>query len=462
MTEFDKALMSGGDERIGLLSNGLNKYHINPTITNRVFNRGSCTCNNLTPDVRPSVERLYEKLKTGSLSLQEVRENQAYRIQQLMQDSPEFDVFFAPSGSDLCYYSLMASQLIAPEKPIYNIITCPEELGSGSLLANRGLYFGDETQVKKSVEKGTPLSPHLTVNYIAFPARDAEGGILDHRERIKAAVEKHKGEYSVLVNLVIGSKSGIEDNIAIIDEIDDPDILWVVDVCQLRASTRLIKQLLSKNCLLLTTGSKFYQAPPFCGAMLIPKTISDKMASGKLDRAYGYETIFSKYDIPTRFTHLRKTMPDVQNFGLTLRWESAILEMEKLQNYNEASVIRLTSQWNDTMVNAMAETGVIELMKDQEKTNKSIISFRIKHNGRYLNTDELKALYKGIVTDTHKELDGFDKIIIGQPVSYGENAFIRIALGSYNVRRLVNDDINMENDLTMIKIIERYIKEGRY
>ena len=43
-------IVKGGDERITLNENGLNKYHGNPLIYESVFNRGSCTMSNLNVD----------------------------------------------------------------------------------------------------------------------------------------------------------------------------------------------------------------------------------------------------------------------------------------------------------------------------------------------------------------------------------------------------------------------------
>ena len=43
-------IVKGGDERITLKENGLNKYHGNPLIYESVFNRGSCTMSNLNVD----------------------------------------------------------------------------------------------------------------------------------------------------------------------------------------------------------------------------------------------------------------------------------------------------------------------------------------------------------------------------------------------------------------------------
>ena len=53
--------------------------------------------------------------------------------------------------------------------------------------------------------------------------------------------EKSKGN-QVIANLVIGSKSGIVDNISMIPRANE-DCFWVIDVCQMRTTQKLINKL---------------------------------------------------------------------------------------------------------------------------------------------------------------------------------------------------------------------------
>ena len=44
---------------------------------------------------------------------------------------------------------------------------------------------------------------------------------------------------------------------------------------------------------------------------------------------------------------------------------------------------------------------------------------------------------------------------IGQPVEYESHSFIRLALGSTNVRKLVETEVDMEDDILLIDTIEK-------
>ncbi|MEQ9188378.1 MAG: hypothetical protein RLP15_11630 [Cryomorphaceae bacterium] len=448
---FEELLVAGGDERLDLDENGLNKYYVNPTKSKGVFNRGSCTCSFITEEAKAPTYELYEYLLNDpdyAMKYDHLRK----RIKAALEEGNEpFEVYLAPSGSDLCYFPLLFSATISPQKPILNIVTCPEELGSGSVLAYKGNFFSEKTQIEP-VELAGPLNPNVRIDYIPFPARDTEGVILDHRKKIINCIEEHEESHTVIVNLVIGSKSGIEDNISIIEECQHLDVRWVVDICQLRVSRKLIQKLLSLNCSLLITGSKFYQSPPFCGALIVPEKLNKRIQASKCKEEVtrGFDRVFSSYDFPLD-SIFRPFFKDHGNDGLLLRWEAAIFEFEALSEYKESEVIRVVTKWNTHIHEYMnARLDVFELMSDQDKTNKSIISFRIKKNGAYLSHDELKNLYKRICLEGYKWMPKYELITIGQPVAYAAGSFLRLALGSFNVRKLIDRELDLRDDTQLL------------
>jgi len=458
---FEEALVSGGDERLDLDDQGLNKYFVNPTKSKGVFNRGSCTCSFITEDAMPSTYKLYEYL-CDTPDYRKTYDNLRTRIKVALEEGNEpFEVYLAPSGSDLCYYPLLFSASLAPDKPILNIVTCPEELGSGSVLAYKGNYFSEKTQIE-DVELAQPLNTSIQIDYIPFPARDEDGVILDHRKKIIDCIRKHENSHTVIVNLVIGSKSGIEDNISIVEECQHLNVQWVVDVCQLRVSRKLIQHLLSLNCSLLLTGSKFYQSPPFCGALVVPQKLNDLIQKGTCNDtlAYGFNRVFSSYDFPADSIFL-PYFQDKGNHGLLLRWEAAIFEFEALSIYKESEVIRVVSRWNNHIQEYMeAHSDVFELMSDQDKTNKSIISFRVKKNGEYLTHDELKSLYKRICLEGYNWMPKYELITIGQPVAYAAGSFLRLALGSFNVRKLIDRELDLADDTQLLDTLRIILNDS--
>lgn len=460
--EFESLLTSGGDERNFLLNDGLNRYYVNPLKDSHAFNRGSCTCNVLNPEVYEGVYNLYERIKSEQISFVDARAEQKVRLRRMMGELGEvdFDFFFAPSGSDLCYYPILFSSLIYSDKPIMNIVTCMEEIGTGSIYSNQGLFHGNHTQVANNVKKGDPLNPNIQIDFRPFQARDEEGNILDHKSQIKELIRKYEKDYSIIANFVIGSKSGIEDNIEIIEEMKDHKVIWVVDLCQLRATPELVKSLLKLNCCLMITGSKFYQSPPFSGAMLVPAFYQNALKDKKDN--LGFDKIFTCHDFPSSLD-LRNSFSDFENIGLLLRWEAAILEMEKLSLIEERRINYVITKWNMAVVERLEASPYFELLIDQIKTNKSIISFKVKNAAKkFYGPEELRKLHKYIALTKFDFPNGYSKAIIGQTVECGQGAFLRLALGSYNVRKLLEMGMDMSDDLFLIDKFEEIIESESF
>ena len=63
-----------------------------------------------------------------------------------------------------------------------------------------------------------------------------------------------------------------------------------------------------------------------------------------------------------------------------------------------------------------------------------------------------------MVTEEHEGLGDHQKVFMGQPVTYGKSAFIRLALGSYSVRKqMEKGKFDLRNDLRLVDIIEEKV-----
>jgi hypothetical protein len=101
------------------------------------------------------------------------------------------------------------------------------------------------------------------------------------------------------------------------------------------------------------------------------------------------------------------------------------------------------------------------MMPHQEKTNKTIISFRVKYQGKYLNETELKKLHNYMVSSEFSYLQKKIKIFLGQPVTYDDNkSFLRLAIGSKNIREFIkNDEKEFELDKSIIDALVENINK---
>ncbi len=463
MNKLEELLLSGGDERLELKENGTNKYYIHPLQYQGILLRGSCTCNPLNSFSHP---KLVEKFNNEHVDFPAIREEQRQRISALFNydNQNKFDVIFAPSGSDLPYLPLIFSKILYPEKDIKLLLTCPEELGSGSQLAFLGKNYSKYIQFGESSGITEDINPLYNISMERFTARSKDGKILNNKDAIATDVENEQNK-SIIGALVIGSKSGIEDDISIIPDVS-ANVLWTVDLCQLRNSKRLVNELLDKGCLVMITGSKFYMSPPFSGALLVPKNLSHKIKQVNVDTikqfVAGYDFIFSKYDFPESWSVLRELFNSRHNNGLVVRWEAALELMERFDQLPKETTRKTIEDWNSTVHKYILESKYLELMPQQDKTNQTIVSFKVKDkNGNWMDYDQLKELHLKI-TNTPFLFEKFKSVLIGQPVRYSHGAFLRFAIGAYNILKIAGK--NLEDrfvvDKKLIQHVDKMVLES--
>ena len=454
-----KILTSGCDERIFLRpETDANKYHLNPLKYEGLFHRGSCTCGTLTPSGHRSAMaflEIYEEARHA-----EYVKNQAKRLQALLRqdERDEFHVFFGPSGSDMMYLPLLFQSILHPGEEIINIVSCPEELGSGSKAAAEGAYYAEWNQFGERIPMGEQVTEGIRSRVHYLDARASTGHIVDRKQAIRDLIADNPGK-PLIGNLVFGSKSGIKDDLDIVDEFKE-GVMWVVDMCQFRTDRTLIHELIGKGVMLMVTGSKFYQAPPFCGALLVPKNWTRALAAKDGAVAAGLEALFTSYDIPPALPQVRSQLRDFKNLGLLLRWEIALQEMEAYMAYSQEEANGLIRRWNQVVTGRLAQSDAFRLMPNMELTNDSIVSFMVLVEGKPLNHLELKKLFDYLVLNTHEGLRDYNRIFLGQPVQYGEKSFIRLAIGSHSVRKqLAKNQFDPTNDLQIIALIERAVEK---
>lgn len=453
-------LSLGADERIFTNKQGLTKYGVQST-NNKVINRGSCTCSVLTDGSIELLENMYRSIKNEDdwiAKNDQIFDKLKAFINQENEDN--FELFLAPSGTDLVYVPLIISKLINPNKKILNITTCIEELGSGTRLAAKGKYYADYNQFGEKVEKGKSIISNDDIETYFCKARCEKGEVINNQNEIMEVVKKHP-DHTIIINLVYGSKSGIEDNLELIDKIKETNVLWNTDLCQFRHSKAIIKKLIEKNSTVMITGSKFYQSPPFCAAILIPKNILNRISKNiNPDTIKEFSSVFSTYDLPP-FLRKKLGLRNLLNPARILKWNYTLQEILKFNSLPTVLVQQKIAAWKKNVTHFLEEYKEFELMPHQENTNKTIISFRVKYKGEYLNEKALRRLHYLTVTKNYSNLgDEKTMVFIGQPVTYfNDKSFLRLAIGSKNIRKFIKDnEIEFKLDKKIIDILASNLK----
>lgn len=452
------AITAGGDERTQLdPTTGHNRYFANPVDSQNVFNRGSCTAGMLNGRSRVVANEFLGRYDT--LNYASLVEEQSFRLKNLLSSvhNDPFDVFFGPSGTDLAYFPTLFQRLLHPDKPIIQLMSCPEELGSGSMDVAAAKLFGRENQFGRPVEQGAPVdqtAPEPTV--VELDARDADGNVLDRRDQIVQLIQDNP-KAAIIGSLVFGSKSGIKDDLDVIDDYGD-QVMWVVDLCQLRVDPTLLHDLLDRGAMVMLTGSKFFQTPPFCGALLVPRQLTERLRATDGASVAPFGQIFSAHDVPWALDNVRQHLPEEENRGLRLRWQIALDEMESYASWPFHVSNALMDEWNTALARIIDDHPNFRLMPDQHKTNDSIISTQVLTGGRELSHDELRQLYQDVLTSEHEGLSGgARRVFFGQPVRYGERSFIRFAIGAPTVRWMLHrGSLFMDDDARLVEIVAEF------
>ena len=127
-------------------------------------------------------------------------------------------VFLTPSGSDAEYLPLLIAKLLNPDKHITNIVTCNEEIGSGSLGAAGGKFFSPLEPISGyhgHIEGGPKMDDPVheladNVDTVAINAREPNGNVIDANPKIEECLKACQESLSVpIVHSVHGSKTGI-------------------------------------------------------------------------------------------------------------------------------------------------------------------------------------------------------------------------------------------------------------
>lgn len=449
-SEFEAWLTTGGDDRSLILDFGANKYHIRPQpiAINDIF-RGSCTGNPPTSRGYNAAKKLFDEKFRGcsendlNVTLTKIFDEQRRRIAKYL-DLPEgSEVILCPSGSDAEYIPVAIARALHPEKQIVNGITQLNEIGAGSEPASIGRYFSTHAPFL-----GEHSFDHLpgfeNVRNFVLPAREADGNVID-ASKLMADFTKSQiaqGNFP-LVHGVFGGKTGVRDSI-MPPSLDGGDTsIGIVDACQGRFSLDELKEWLKQDSIILFTSSKFFQAPPFSGAVILPQSIATKLKNKrcpeKMLDGKGLGAFLTHKELPSCLDGWTEHLydPRKNNVGLALRWEAGLAAMEALSTISDSERIKITDEWASRVKEIVDKNDLLSTFS----VERSIVSIRISNSrGGWLNMAEARDVFRWMSKDLasviNAETEDERNILsiiayTGQPVSVSENfAIIRIALGA--------------------------------
>jgi hypothetical protein len=414
-THFEALLTSGGDDRtIIQKETGRNLYHIRPRPVGKteIF-RGSCTGNPPTARGYRAAQRLYEESLAGlegnmlNDAVRDTFQNQRNRLAKLLHLPEGAEIALCPSGSDAEYLPIAIARTLCPDAKIVNGVTQVKEVGAGTSIASVGQFFCGTAPLRGGIGHRQHLSGFEGIEGTVACAREADGSVVPAADRMDRFVQEafERGEYPISHG-VFGGKTGLRDVVMPSSLEGGAKSLGVVDACQGRFTSAELHEWLAQDSLVLFTGSKFYQAPPFCGAVIIPRAIADKMRSAEgidthrdMFTSNGLGAFLTEKELPSCLGGWKSFLyqEDACNVGLALRWEAGLASIEKLAPVSDEERDRMVSEWAGAVVTMVEREELLEAWW----LERSIVSIRVTNgaSGSWLKMDELRRLFQWMSVD---------------------------------------------------------------
>lgn len=501
-TEF--LLTAGGDLRLNIDEiDLLNKYGCRPFPRPDAFTFASSTATSVsnfafdkTDKVRSILIRnsLKNGLKNATIEFSELLKNNLRKIFKL---NDECQIIFSPSGTDSSLQIAAITQIIS-NNDITHILVASDETGSGVPAALKGCHFENTTALNYPVKKGDKIEGFRDIDLIKIPFRDETGALKSSSqldEEVFNAISKTNelGRHVVLHTMdqsKLGYQSPSDEFIQKLNTLDKLSMQIIVDGSQLRLDPKDIQNYLNKGYIVTITGSKYFTGPPYSGALILPKSVSELIDSVKNTLPEGLTEYYNHSDWPTSW-FCSQDLSDGYNYGSYTRWNAAIVEMERYYKtpilYRNMGIEMFCNFVDDSIKDA---TFLEPLYGDVTNTNtynseefgirniRTIFPFFILKNNEVLSIDNVKKLYTLLNSDLSDQFEdssleiirlAAQKCHIGQAVNvkYGndfQSAVLRISLGARVISESwVNRDIslyfrNIEIQMNQITVIIKKIE----
>jgi selenocysteine lyase/cysteine desulfurase len=467
---LDQHLCAGGDERIALIGKtGLNAYGCKPAPRRDVIAFSSSTASSISErayvHARDAQLRLVEEAAVGGI-LQSfdshIEQLRGSLRSMLGLENSGAEILFSASGTDSQLQALFLAGMQLGT-PLTCIVAGSDQTGSGTAYTAGARHFATRTARGKSVLKGSHIVAADGFASLEVPFAGVDGAFrsADEMDRLvldAVAQEIGKGR-KVLLQAMHASKFGWRaPSQSCLEQIAATwpgSVQVVIDACQMRLSPERIAGFLARGYLVLFTGSKFFCGPPLSGGLLVPKTLSQSLATANEPPA-GLVDYADRSDLPMAWSGVRNRLPLDPNFGQWLRWEAALAEMRAYQSlpaaYRKNVLAALayaipralrSSRWLEPLA---APAGfVCDIDCGDEFSAPTIFAFVLRDENGVLDCETVAEIHRALNRDIGLELsfaatpdeNGLAAKIchIGQPVKLKlpngrSTSVLRIAIGS--------------------------------
>jgi hypothetical protein len=429
-------LVQGGDDRLTLDPlTSRNRYLCPPWPQPDIIAFASCTASSISPTALAAAEQMRQDMFAAALTgaqdavLATASDHITAELLAHFGVEESAEAVLAASGTDA---TLLLTGLLAAERPrqsMTTILMSPAETGSGVPEAVQGRHFAPCTAAGIAVEKGGAVDgfpPGLSLVSVALRTPDGMPRAPDSiGAECEAAIEAALQRGHAVLHAIDGSKTGLAaPDLLALDLLAERyrgrlDI--VVDACQLRVEPEKIRLYLQRGWPVLVTGSKFFGAPGFCGAILFPRARLRRIAgAGRLPDGLGAYTSVADGSVSRRCP------------GLLLRWTAALAEMRSFARLAPRAIARAIDTAGAQARSAMMHHSCVQLIpapRPQGATwshRPSVLTFAVRGADGFLSAAALRPYYLALAAE---------RCQIGQPVQLGSPLLggLRIAFSAAQI-----------------------------
>ncbi len=272
------------------------------------------------------------------------------------------------------------------------------------------------------------------------PIRDLAGAPLDpasvDRTIVEAVERALRRGRDVLVHLLDRSKTGLSglsrETARRLLAAGSGRVFVVVDACQLRCGLAQIRRDLSDGFMVQTTGSKYAGGPPFCGVILLPEALAQKVAEGA-PLARGLTAYTAAYDWPASLRE-KVGFPFTarMNVGLGLRWVAAfdgLASMAAIGEDLQASISDRFARETLARANSLSHAQFHGDDASSLPEPRTIVPLTIlDRNGAFAPSPEAVSIQTSL-----REPGNGPICHVGQPVTVGARTVLRVAASAYTI-----------------------------
>ncbi len=427
-------LVDGGDSRLALdPERHTNKYGCGPLPDPGLMAFGSSTASVISERGFAAADRLRRRLVKATAA-EPAHATYARELARLraelsrlcgFSDMPGVDIVFAASGTDL---HLIAAQLAGAGGRACAIAVEATETGSGVPAALAGRHFSTSTALGQSVIDGTTVAGAQPVEVVAVPGRAPDGALRPTAD-VAADVDRHAATAvaagrRVLLILTDVSKTGILspglDGVLDVKRRLGERLAVLVDGCQFRLAPATLRAYLAHGFMVAVTGSKFLTGPAFSGALLVPAQVAERSRNCAMPA--GLAAYSARAEWPRDWA-AADGLPDLTNYGLLLRWQAALAELEAFAGLSDADVSGFVAAFGRAVADRLAADPHLEavpapvldrgalLARASWDRLPTIFPFLLRRSGGgYLTGPETMRVYKALAAG---------RCQVGQPVACG-------------------------------------------